>query len=143
MTWSVVACDKASGQLGVAVATRFFAAGALVPFVAAKVGAIATQALVNPYYGIDGLRNLREGHSPHETMEILKRHDAARPIVRCRLWTPAAGSRSTPGRAAYHARGMLQGTIFLLPGTCWPASALSTMRLKPIFEVRPCRFRAV
>jgi uncharacterized Ntn-hydrolase superfamily protein len=40
--------------LGVAVATRFFAAGALVPFVAAKVGAIATQALVNPYYGIDG-----------------------------------------------------------------------------------------
>jgi uncharacterized Ntn-hydrolase superfamily protein len=76
MTWSVVACDKASGQLGVAVATRFFAVGALVPFVAAKVGAIATQALVNPYYGIDGLRNLREGHSPHETMEILKRHDA-------------------------------------------------------------------
>jgi uncharacterized Ntn-hydrolase superfamily protein len=76
MTWSVVACDKASGQLGVAVATRFFAAGALVPFVAGKVGAIATQALVNPYYGIDGLRLLREGHSPHEAMEILKRDDA-------------------------------------------------------------------
>jgi uncharacterized Ntn-hydrolase superfamily protein len=76
MTWSVVACDKASGQLGVAVATRFFAAGALVPFVAGKVGAVATQALVNPYYGIDGLRLLREGHLPHETMEILKRDDA-------------------------------------------------------------------
>jgi uncharacterized Ntn-hydrolase superfamily protein len=36
MTWSVVACDKASGQLGVAVATRFFAAAALVPFIAAR-----------------------------------------------------------------------------------------------------------
>jgi uncharacterized Ntn-hydrolase superfamily protein len=76
MTWSVVACDKASGQVGVAVATRFFAAGALVPFVAGKIGAIATQALVNPYYGIDGLRLLREGHSPHEAMEILRRDDA-------------------------------------------------------------------
>jgi len=75
MTLSVVACDKESGQLGVAVATRFFAAGALVPFVAGKIGGIATQALVNPYYGIDGLRLVREGHSPHEAMEILKHSD--------------------------------------------------------------------
>jgi uncharacterized Ntn-hydrolase superfamily protein len=76
MTWSVVACDKASGQLGVAVATRFFAVGALVPFVASKVGAIATQALVNPYYGVDGLRLLREGYSPDDAMELLRSNDA-------------------------------------------------------------------
>jgi uncharacterized Ntn-hydrolase superfamily protein len=75
MTWSLVACDKASGQLGVAVATRFFAAGALVPFVAGKVGAIATQALVNPYYGIDGLQLLREGRSPGDVLEMLKSND--------------------------------------------------------------------
>src|ERR1700712_396437 len=75
MTWSLVACDKASGQLGVAVATRFLASGALVPFVASKVGAIATQALVNPYYGIDGLRMLREGRSPDEALDLLTAAD--------------------------------------------------------------------
>jgi uncharacterized Ntn-hydrolase superfamily protein len=75
MTWSIVACDKASGQLGVAVATKFFASGAIVPFVATKVGAIATQALVNPYYGIDGLQLLRKGLSPGETIEALKSRD--------------------------------------------------------------------
>jgi uncharacterized Ntn-hydrolase superfamily protein len=76
MTWSVVAYDQASGQLGVAVATRFFAAGALVPFVASKIGAITTQALVNPYYGIDGLQLLRKGHSSGEALQMLKGNDA-------------------------------------------------------------------
>ena len=75
MTWSVVAWDKITGQLGVAVATRFFAAGALVPFVASNVGAVATQALVNPYYGIDGLQLLREGHSSSDALEIMKSND--------------------------------------------------------------------
>jgi Uncharacterized conserved protein len=49
MTWSIIARDKATGSFGIAVATKFFAAGARVPFIAAGVGAIATQALVNPF----------------------------------------------------------------------------------------------
>ncbi|MES5482498.1 DUF1028 domain-containing protein, partial [Bradyrhizobium sp. INPA03-11B] len=52
MTWSIIARDSATGQLGIAVATRFFAVGALVPHIASGIGAVATQALVNPYYGI-------------------------------------------------------------------------------------------
>jgi uncharacterized Ntn-hydrolase superfamily protein len=75
MTWSMVARDEATRQLGVAVASKFFAAGAMVPFVASNVGAIATQALVNPYYGIDGLRLLREGRSPGDTLDLLKSTD--------------------------------------------------------------------
>jgi uncharacterized Ntn-hydrolase superfamily protein len=76
MTWSLVARDELSGQLGVAVATRFLAVGALVPFIASKVGAVATQALVNPYYGIDGLQLLGNGQSPGEVLETLKDKDA-------------------------------------------------------------------
>jgi uncharacterized Ntn-hydrolase superfamily protein len=53
MTWSIVARDDDTGYLGCAAATRFFAVGARVPFVASGTGAIATQGLVNPYYGID------------------------------------------------------------------------------------------
>ncbi len=63
--------DTATGQFGIAVATRFFAVGARVPYIAAGIGAIATQALVNPYYGIDGLKLLREGHKPRDIIEIL------------------------------------------------------------------------
>ena len=55
MTWSIIARDKNTGQFGIAVATRFFAAGALVPHLKSRVGAIATQALVNLFYGTNGL----------------------------------------------------------------------------------------
>jgi uncharacterized Ntn-hydrolase superfamily protein len=76
MTWSIIARDNETGQFGIAVATRFFAVGARVPYIAAGVGAIATQALVNPYYGIDGLQLLREGTSPRDVIEMLKAADS-------------------------------------------------------------------
>src|ERR1700712_848009 len=76
MTWSIIARDSATGHFGIAVATKFFAVGARVPHIAAGVGAIATQALVNPYYGIDGLKLLRDGKSPLDVIEILKAGDS-------------------------------------------------------------------
>jgi uncharacterized Ntn-hydrolase superfamily protein len=76
MTWSIIARDNATGQFGIAVATRFFAVGARVPYIAAGVGGIATQALVNPYYGIDGLKLLREGLAPADIIERLTAADA-------------------------------------------------------------------
>jgi uncharacterized Ntn-hydrolase superfamily protein len=75
MTWSIIARDQATGQFGIAVASRFFAVGARVPHIAACVGAVAAQALVNPYYGIDGLKLLREGKSPRDVIEMLKAVD--------------------------------------------------------------------
>src|SRR4051812_41476769 len=77
MTWSLIALDD-EGQFGVITATRFFAAGARVPFVAANVGAIATQALVNPYYGIDGIQLLRSGQSAGVALGHLLASDPGR-----------------------------------------------------------------
>src|SRR3954470_8846035 len=76
MTWSIIARDSATGHFGIAVASRFFAVGARVPHIAAGSGAIATQALVNPYYGIDGLKLLRKGKSPRDVIEMLKGADS-------------------------------------------------------------------
>ena len=76
MTWSIIARDSAGGQIGIAVATRFFAVGARVPHIAAGFGAVATQALVNPYYGIDGARLLREGKSPDDIVKALLAADS-------------------------------------------------------------------
>jgi uncharacterized Ntn-hydrolase superfamily protein len=78
MTWSIIARDSATGQFGIAVATRFFAVGARVPHVAAGIGALATQALVNPYYGIDGVKLLREGRAPDEIIATLLAADSGR-----------------------------------------------------------------
>jgi len=67
MTWSIIARDAASGAFGVAIATRFFAVGALCPHAESGIGALSTQALVNPHYGAQGLKLLREG-LPAETV---------------------------------------------------------------------------
>jgi uncharacterized Ntn-hydrolase superfamily protein len=78
MNWSIVARDSNTGKLGIAVATCFFAVGALVPYVAAETGAIASQGLVNPYSGIDRLRMLREGAAPDQLVKALVAADSGR-----------------------------------------------------------------
>jgi uncharacterized Ntn-hydrolase superfamily protein len=65
-TFSIVACDTASGQLGVAIQSRVVAAGAIVPAARAGVGAIATQANANVTYKPRALQLLEEGRSPEE-----------------------------------------------------------------------------
>ena len=76
MTWSIIARDNLTGQFGIAVATKFFAVGARVPHIAAGIGGVATQALVNPYYGIDGVKLLQDGKSPQEIVAALLAADA-------------------------------------------------------------------
>ena len=74
-TFSITARCKKTGMLGVAVSTARPAVGSLVPYVKTGVGAIATQALVNPYYGIDGLRLLQSGLSANEVKDELLEED--------------------------------------------------------------------
>lgn len=77
MTWSIVARDD-SGAFGVAIATKFFAVGALCPHARSLVGALSTQALVNPLYGRRGLDLLAEGIAPDEVVKSLTARDAGR-----------------------------------------------------------------
>ena len=78
MTWSIIARDSASGAFGVAIATRFFAAGALCPHAQSVVGALSTQALVNPHYGAQGLDLLRNGVPAPEVVKRLIAPDEGR-----------------------------------------------------------------
>lgn len=79
MTYSIVARDPATGHLGVAVASRFFAVGAVVPHLRGRVGAVATQAFVNPTYGTDGLRLLEQGQTPAAIIAALTARDDGHP----------------------------------------------------------------
>jgi uncharacterized Ntn-hydrolase superfamily protein len=78
MTWSIIAWDAPTGRVGIIVATRFFAVGAMVPHIKSAVGAVATQAFVNPLYGSQGLALLEAGLSAQEAVERLTNEDAGR-----------------------------------------------------------------
>ena len=77
MTWSILARDP-SGAFGIAIASRFFAVGALCPHARSGAGALATQALVNPTYARPGLDLLAEGTPAAEVVRLLTAADAGR-----------------------------------------------------------------
>jgi len=84
MTWSIVARDD-SGAFGVAVASRFFAVGALCPYARAGVGALATQALVNPGFGPVGLDLLAQGRDAASAVRELVAGDNGRDVRQVHL----------------------------------------------------------
>jgi uncharacterized Ntn-hydrolase superfamily protein len=77
-TYSIVACDLDRRQWGVAVQSKFLAVGSLVAWGEAEVGAVATQAWMNPAYGPDGLALLREGRGAQEVVDLLTAADEGR-----------------------------------------------------------------
>jgi uncharacterized Ntn-hydrolase superfamily protein len=116
MTWSIIARDSATGRVGIAVATRFFAVGARVPHIVPGVGAIATQALVNPYYGIDGLTLLRAGKSPRETIELLKAGDSGYASRQVHMMDAAGHVAAYTGVECIDWCGHLAGPDFSIAG---------------------------
>ncbi len=76
-TYSIVAWDSATGDLGVAVQSKFPNVGGIVPWAEAGVGAVATQSLANTAYGERGLALLRQGATADEALRIVMRSDTA------------------------------------------------------------------
>lgn len=77
-TFSIVAADPDTGELGIAVQSKFLAVGSVVPWAKANVGAIATQSWANTTYGPEGLKLLEQGYSPNEVVEKLVKDDPGR-----------------------------------------------------------------
>lgn len=77
-TFSIVAWDSTTGDLGVAVQSKFFAVGSVVPWARAGVGAVASQAFGNTTFGPKGLEMLAAGRSPSEVMDALLSNDPGR-----------------------------------------------------------------
>jgi uncharacterized Ntn-hydrolase superfamily protein len=116
MTWSIIARDKVTGQFGIAVATRFFAVGARVPHIASNLGAVATQALVNPYYGIDGVRLLREGRNAHEVLAALLATDEGRESRQVHIMDASGEISAHTGSECIDWCGHIAGAGFSIAG---------------------------
>jgi len=98
MTWSIVARDPETGAFGVAVATKFFAVGSLCPFARSDVGALGTQALVNPLYGSKGLRLLAEGVPAPDVVRLLTEADEGRETRQLHVLDAAGRNAAHTGR---------------------------------------------
>ena len=116
MTWSIIARDKSTGCFGIAVATKFFAAGARVPFIAAGVGAVATQALVNPFYGTNGIKLLREGMGADAVVKTLVAADAGREHRQVHVMDSAGRVAGYTGAACIDWNGHVHGDGFSIAG---------------------------
>jgi len=79
-TFSIVACDRSNGDLGVAVQSKFIAVGSIVPWARAGVGAVATQAWANVGYGPNALGMLEEGLTAPQVLERLLRTEENRDV---------------------------------------------------------------
>ncbi|MGH2804382.1 MAG: DUF1028 domain-containing protein, partial [Thermoleophilaceae bacterium] len=80
MTYSIVARDPGSGELGVAVQSHYFGVGSLVSWAEAGVGAVATQSVAQPAYGPRGLELMRAGASAPEALHRLLAEDRQEPV---------------------------------------------------------------
>ena len=76
-TYSIVARDPATGQMGVAVQSHYFSVGPIVPWAEAGVGAVATQSLVLVDYGPKGLELMRQGMAPQQALDELVKADSS------------------------------------------------------------------
>jgi uncharacterized Ntn-hydrolase superfamily protein len=124
MTWSIIARDPATGQFGIAVATKFFAVGARVPHIVAGVGGIATQALVNPYYGIDGVKLLSEGREPADIIKTLIAADDGRESRQLHIMDAKGRIAAHTGRECVDWCGHIQGDDFSIAGNMLAGAAV-------------------
>ncbi|MEE9270005.1 MAG: DUF1028 domain-containing protein [Candidatus Krumholzibacteria bacterium] len=128
-TYSIVARDPKTGQLGVAVQSHWFSVGSNVPWVRAGVGAVATQSLTDVSYGPLGLEMMQSGKSAEQALRGLLRADE-NPQWRQVGMIDAAGNRAVhTGRKCIREAGHVSGKDFIVmanlmeKATVWEAMA--------------------
>ncbi len=115
-TFSIVAYDPETKELGVAVASKIPAVGAIVPWARAGVGAIATQSAANTTYGPDGLALLARGATPDEALEILTRKDPGKVVRQVGLIDGQGRSATFTGETCMPWAGGKTGPHFAVQG---------------------------
>ena len=115
-TFSIVARDPSTGELGVAVQSKFIAVGSVVPYAEAGVGAIASQALGNTRYGPVGLRLLRDGKTAGETVRLMTQADPVRERRQLGIITPDGNASIHTGRKCLAWAGGQTGPHYAVQG---------------------------
>src|SRR5262245_37550076 len=129
MTYSIVARDAATGQLGVAVHTAMFAGGAVVPWARAGVGAVASQAISEPAYGPRCLDRMALGESATAALEAARALDPLAPLRQVGVVDATGGAAAFTGELCIDCCGHLAGDGWAVQANMmasayvWPAMA--------------------
>jgi hypothetical protein len=137
MTWSIVLRERDSGRIAIAVATKFFAVGARVPYIEPQKGAVATQALLNPLYGIDGLKLIRDGIGRQDVVRMLTARDEGRDHRQVHVLGADGRFAAHTGAACVPWCGHWVGDDFSVAGNMWPARRWSARPCACCASARP------
>jgi uncharacterized Ntn-hydrolase superfamily protein len=125
-TFSIVAVDPQTGELGVAVQSRFLGVGAVVPWARAGVGAVATQSFANTTYGPRGLELLASGVAPAEAIEKLTAGDADRELRQVGIVSAAGKAATFTGKECNAWAGGRTGENYAAQGNILAGEAVLT-----------------
>lgn len=123
-TFSIVARDPATGELGVAVQSRVLGVGAIVPFAKAGVGAVATQSMANTAYGPEGLKLLAAGRPAVEVLKELTAADPQKDIRQAGVIGPEGPPASFTGSACMAWAGGRVGEHYAVQGNILAGQAV-------------------
>jgi uncharacterized Ntn-hydrolase superfamily protein len=115
-TFSIVAADPEAGEVGVAVASRFFSVGSVVPWGRAGAGAVATQSFANTTFGPRGLDLLERGATPDEIVAILLRDDTDRDRRQFGVVSASGASATYSGKGCVPWAGGRSGPNYAVQG---------------------------
>ncbi len=128
-TYSIVARDPGTGELGVAVQSHWFSVGAMVPWAEAGVGAVATQSFVDPSYGPLGLALMKAGRTAPEALAALLAADSGREVRQVGMVDAKGNVATHTGKLDIPAAGGQAGKEYVVQAnlmekpTVWPAMA--------------------
>ena len=129
MTFSIVACDLEERSWGVAVASKFPAVGAVVPWAQAEAGAVATQSFANTSFGPRGLAMMATGLSARDTLTRLLEDDPDRELRQVGLADAKGGSATFTGTGCFQWAGGVSGDGYAIQG-----NILKSGRVVPAME---------
>ena len=128
-TYSIVARDSVTGDIGVAVQSHWFSVGSVVTYGKAGVGVVATQSLVNPSYGPKGLALMEQGLSPQQALDVLLANDKGEMYRQVSFLDDEGNVATHTGSSCIEMAGHKQGINFsvqanmMLKNTVWDAMA--------------------
>jgi uncharacterized Ntn-hydrolase superfamily protein len=115
-TFSIVAFDPDTGDLGVAVESKYFAVGSVVPWAKAGVGAVATQALAKVSYGPDGLTLMAAGKAASKALEELREADPKSELRQIAMIDSAGNVAAHTGAKCFEWAGHRTGKNYSVQG---------------------------
>ena len=126
-TYSIIAVDSTTGDIGAAVQSHWFSVGSNVIWAEAGIGAVATQSLINPEFGPKGLKLMKSGKSVSEAIDILIKGDEGRDYRQVALIDAQGNSSVFTGSKCIPEAGHMHGKYFsvqanlMLRNTVWQA----------------------